>query len=339
MHVLAMERSQGQPGQCARLFSSKISGGHGGGVTPVPIPNTEVKPASADGTWGETPWESRTPPDHFAKHEAPASAGASSRPATGTMASMPAPDPEDRRARKPGRGAAGGQGAKRTGRPTPSAGGRGVDRARSTGAPRRSTSASGGEYRPPRLGGSRGAGGDVGRRKGASESGGEYRPPRADGGPRRAGSSGGARQGRSSGEREYRPPRLGTDGGRSAAGSRSDRSGGDREYRPPRLGSGGRSSAPEGRAGGSAGGGRGRDGGSSSYGRGRDGGSSSGGRGSSYGRGRDGGSPSGGRGREGGRDGGRGRPEWRWPPGGEPRGAALAPFVGIGSAKGHPPAQ
>ena len=40
-----------------------ISGGHGGGVTPVPIPNTAVKPARADGTWGETPWESRTPPD------------------------------------------------------------------------------------------------------------------------------------------------------------------------------------------------------------------------------------------------------------------------------------
>ncbi len=33
------------------------------GVTPVPIPNTEVKPVSADGTWGATPWESRTPPD------------------------------------------------------------------------------------------------------------------------------------------------------------------------------------------------------------------------------------------------------------------------------------
>ena len=31
--------------------------------TPVPIPNTEVKPTSADGTWEETPWESRTPPD------------------------------------------------------------------------------------------------------------------------------------------------------------------------------------------------------------------------------------------------------------------------------------
>ena len=39
-----------------------VSGGHGGGETPVPIPNTAVKPASADGTWGEAPWESRTPP-------------------------------------------------------------------------------------------------------------------------------------------------------------------------------------------------------------------------------------------------------------------------------------
>jgi hypothetical protein len=32
------------------------------GITPVPIPNTAVKPASADGTWGVAPWESRTPP-------------------------------------------------------------------------------------------------------------------------------------------------------------------------------------------------------------------------------------------------------------------------------------
>jgi hypothetical protein len=39
-----------------------ISGGYGGRETPVPIPNTAVKPASADGTWGEAPWESRSPP-------------------------------------------------------------------------------------------------------------------------------------------------------------------------------------------------------------------------------------------------------------------------------------
>jgi hypothetical protein len=29
-----------------------ISGGHSGGDTPVPIPNTAVKPARANGTWG-----------------------------------------------------------------------------------------------------------------------------------------------------------------------------------------------------------------------------------------------------------------------------------------------
>src|SRR5665213_4588888 len=52
------------------LFSArteKVSGGHGGGDTPVPIPNTEVKLARADGTWGETPWESRSPPEYFSK--------------------------------------------------------------------------------------------------------------------------------------------------------------------------------------------------------------------------------------------------------------------------------
>ena len=35
------------------------------GVTPDPIPNSEVKPHSADGTAGEALWESRTPPDFF----------------------------------------------------------------------------------------------------------------------------------------------------------------------------------------------------------------------------------------------------------------------------------
>ena len=32
-------------------------------VTPVPIPNTEVKLFSADGNWGLSPCESRTLPD------------------------------------------------------------------------------------------------------------------------------------------------------------------------------------------------------------------------------------------------------------------------------------
>src|SRR5215207_6574373 len=41
-------------------------GDDGGGDTPLPIPNREVKPASADGTAGETPWESRSSPIFFA---------------------------------------------------------------------------------------------------------------------------------------------------------------------------------------------------------------------------------------------------------------------------------
>ena len=42
-----------------------VFGGDGEEETPVPIPNTEVKLFSADGTaWGTT-WESRTPPRSF----------------------------------------------------------------------------------------------------------------------------------------------------------------------------------------------------------------------------------------------------------------------------------
>ncbi len=37
-------------------------GDDGGGDTPLPIPNREVKPASADGTARETSWESRSSP-------------------------------------------------------------------------------------------------------------------------------------------------------------------------------------------------------------------------------------------------------------------------------------
>ena len=37
-------------------------GGYSGGETPLPIPNREVKPVSADGTRGAIPRESRTPP-------------------------------------------------------------------------------------------------------------------------------------------------------------------------------------------------------------------------------------------------------------------------------------
>ena len=40
----------------------KFLGDHGEGETPVPIPNTAVKPFSADGTAWATVWESRTLP-------------------------------------------------------------------------------------------------------------------------------------------------------------------------------------------------------------------------------------------------------------------------------------
>ena len=41
---------------------TKYAGGHRIRVTPVPIPNTEVKPDTADGTAWETVWESRSLP-------------------------------------------------------------------------------------------------------------------------------------------------------------------------------------------------------------------------------------------------------------------------------------
>src|ERR1700730_6148628 len=52
---LAFASEGGTPG-------TKFAGGHRSRVTPVPIPNTEVKPATADGTAWETVWESRSLP-------------------------------------------------------------------------------------------------------------------------------------------------------------------------------------------------------------------------------------------------------------------------------------
>ena len=52
-----------------------ISGDNGERDPPVPIPNTEVKPFSADGTWLETTWESRTLPDSMKKGLTPYGAG------------------------------------------------------------------------------------------------------------------------------------------------------------------------------------------------------------------------------------------------------------------------
>ena len=46
-------------------FTFNHSGGYYEKVTPVPIPNTEVKLLSADDTWLVTTRESRSPPDLY----------------------------------------------------------------------------------------------------------------------------------------------------------------------------------------------------------------------------------------------------------------------------------
>jgi predicted Zn-dependent protease len=91
-----------------RARAQQISGGKSGGETPVPIPNTEVKTASADGTWGETPRESRSPPD--SSNERPRStdiecAGAfvalgEREQRAGTLAAMPRSDDRAPRRRR-----------------------------------------------------------------------------------------------------------------------------------------------------------------------------------------------------------------------------------------------
>ena len=45
-----------------RIQFENFPGGYSGGGTPLPIPNREVKPSSADGTAWETLWESRSLP-------------------------------------------------------------------------------------------------------------------------------------------------------------------------------------------------------------------------------------------------------------------------------------
>ncbi len=56
----------GTEGECCRDESCyvKIPGGNSGGATPVPIPNTEVKPVIVDGTALERVWESRKLPGY-----------------------------------------------------------------------------------------------------------------------------------------------------------------------------------------------------------------------------------------------------------------------------------
>ena len=61
-------RRAGRPSNVrGSVFS--FPGGHRRGETPVPIPNTAVKPSSADGTARVTVWESRSLPGVFSKPE------------------------------------------------------------------------------------------------------------------------------------------------------------------------------------------------------------------------------------------------------------------------------
>ena len=56
MLVLVLGRSRSRRRRFATsVVERMVSGGYGGGDIPVPIPNTAVKPTSADGTWGSPP--------------------------------------------------------------------------------------------------------------------------------------------------------------------------------------------------------------------------------------------------------------------------------------------
>ena len=64
-----MNRNAVQLSGCMKPNKFTISGGNDEKVTPVPIPNTEVKLLSADGTWLDTARESRSSPDSFSLEE------------------------------------------------------------------------------------------------------------------------------------------------------------------------------------------------------------------------------------------------------------------------------
>ena len=65
------------------------AGGSGGRGTPGPIPNPEVKPASADGTAGATLWESRAPPAPGARCAGSGRGGAREAPGRGGPERVP----------------------------------------------------------------------------------------------------------------------------------------------------------------------------------------------------------------------------------------------------------
>ena len=61
--MLSVEKRLVKPVLTLTLFRD-VPGGLTGGVTPVPIPNTEVKPSKADDTAAVRQWESRTLPGY-----------------------------------------------------------------------------------------------------------------------------------------------------------------------------------------------------------------------------------------------------------------------------------
>ena len=62
----------------------RISGDNGMRAPPVPIPNTEVKPHSADGTWLETAREGRSSPDSISLNSSMAEHSAVNRRVVGS---------------------------------------------------------------------------------------------------------------------------------------------------------------------------------------------------------------------------------------------------------------
>ena len=66
-----ISRTTATPERRHRPLERHRFGGYGGGETPGPIPNPEVKPSSADGTVPVTGWESRSPPRHLRREKGP----------------------------------------------------------------------------------------------------------------------------------------------------------------------------------------------------------------------------------------------------------------------------
>ncbi len=62
MDVRRVECDECNEADAPQAKPHRFLGGYAEGVTPVPIPNTEVKPLRADDTARVAVWESRSPP-------------------------------------------------------------------------------------------------------------------------------------------------------------------------------------------------------------------------------------------------------------------------------------